>query len=343
MSKKSEISESAPARKVAIQILLAVLKEGRSLSSLDHLTENLEHRERAFARLLSFGVLRFYQQLQGLLRPLMKKPLKAKDLDVQLTLLMGLYQIMHSRVPDYAVVDAAVKQVRKSRKQWAASMVNAVLRSFIRQQQTLLDGLNSENEEAKFAHPQWIIDRLKQDWPESWQTILTSNLAQAPLVLRINQQRITLDDYILALENDAEISAEKLAGVPFALVLDEARDVRQLPGFEQGWFSVQDGGAQLAAQILQPCAAEHILDACAAPGGKTAHLYEMQADIQLTALDVSASRLQRVEQNAQRLGFSPRLVVADATDVDSWWQGEMFDKILLDVPCSATGVIRRHP
>ncbi|VAW61194.1 16S rRNA (cytosine(967)-C(5))-methyltransferase [hydrothermal vent metagenome] len=341
MSKTNETDESVSARKVALQVLLAVLKEGQSLSALHHMSENLEHRESAFARLLSFGVLRYYQQLQGLLKPLMKKPLKAKDFDIQLTLLIGLYQIMHTRVPDYAVVDAAVKQVRKSRKQWAANMVNGVLRNFIRQQAALIDGL--QDEEAQFAHPQWIIDRLKHDWPENWQAILEENLAQAPMTLRINQRRTTVDEYLAELEKEYELRAEKMAGIPSALILEEARDVKQLPGFHQGWFSVQDGGAQLAAQILQPATGDRILDACAAPGGKTAHLHELQAEIKLTALDVSKTRLKRVEENSQRLGFSPELIVADATDVDSWWQGEAFDKILLDVPCSATGVIRRHP
>ncbi|HED36049.1 MAG TPA: 16S rRNA (cytosine(967)-C(5))-methyltransferase RsmB [Gammaproteobacteria bacterium] len=345
MSDNKDGVDGAPARRAALKILLAVLKDGQSLSSLNHLTDNMEPADSAFARMLSFGVLRFYQQLQGLLKPLMKKPLKAKDLDIQLTLLTGLYQIMHTRVPDYAVVDTAVKQIRKSRKKWAASMVNGVLRNFIRQQQSLIDGLQTE--EALFSHPQWIIDRLKQDWPESkpvnWQTILTANLSQAPMTLRINPQRCTHQDFLTALEKDGELTAEPITGIPSALILKEPRDVKQLPGFHQGWFSVQDAGAQLAARILQPAPADRILDACAAPGGKTAHLYEIQPDIQLTALDISATRLQRVEENSQRLGFKPQLLAADAADTDRWWQGELFDKILLDVPCSATGVIRRHP
>jgi len=338
---------SLASRKAALNILLSVLRDdGKSLSSLTHLTENLEARDAAFARMLSFGVLRFYQQLQALLKPFIKKPLKAKDIDVQLVMLMAVYQIMHSRVPEFAVVDSAVKQIRKSKKKWAASMVNAVLRSFLRQienkeLQEVLAELDSE--EAIYSHPQWIIDRVKEDWPENWKEVLLANNQQAPMTLRINQQQTTPDEFITALEKDFEITAKKIPGIPSAIKLEQARDVKQLPGFSKGWFSVQDAGAQLAALILQPKAGDYILDACAAPGGKTAHMFEMQPDIKVTALDISESRLQRVEENCQRLGFKPTLITADATEVEKWWDGEQFDKILLDVPCSAVGVIRRHP
>ena len=358
---------SIASRKAALNILLSVLRDdGHSLSSLTHLTENLEPRDAAFARMISFGVLRFYQQLQAMLKPFIKKPLKSKDQDVQLVILMALYQIMHTRVPAFAVVDSAVKQVRKSKKKWAANMVNGVLRSFLRE----IEGkapqeiiANLKTEEAIFSHPQWIIDHLKQDWPViesrensredsrensttdtiNWRTILEANNHQAPMTLRINQQQINADKYRAELQENFELTAQKVAGLPSALVLEQARDVKQLPGFAEGWFSVQDAGAQLAAQILKPAAGDNILDACAAPGGKTAHLFEQQPDIQITALDISQTRLQRVEENCQRLGFKPTLIAADATAVDDWWTGDTFDKILLDVPCSAMGVIRRHP
>ena len=344
-SKNNETS--LVSRKAALNILLSVLRDdGHSLSSLTHLTENLDARDAAFARMLSFGVLRFYQQLQALIKPYIKKPLKAKDIDVQLIMLMAVYQIMHSRVPEFAVVDTAVKQIRKSKKKWAAGMVNAVLRSFLRQienqdKQELITEFDSE--EAIYSHPQWIIDEIKHDWPENWQGILLANNQQAPMTLRINQQQISTDEFIAAVEKEFEIGAQKIPAIPSAIKLEQARDVKQLPGFNKGWFSVQDAGAQLAAMLLQPEAGDIILDACAAPGGKTAHLFEIQSDIQITALDISASRLQRVEENCQRLGFKPKVITADATEVDKWWDGKQFDKILLDVPCSAVGVIRRHP
>lgn len=332
---------SIHSRSAALKILLSVLKDGQSLNSLNHLTENLDARDAGFARMLSFGVLRFYNQLQAQLKPLLKKQLKAKDSDIQLTILIALYQLVHTRVPDYAVVDAAVTQVRKSRKKWAASMVNAVLRNFIRQQEKQPTKFNSE--EAEYAHPVWIIDRYKHDWPECWKEILLSNNVQAPMTIRVNRQRVNPDSYKETLQREYGLEAEKIRGVADALLLDDARDVRQLPGFEEGWFSVQDAGAQLAACILQPQAGDKILDACAAPGGKTAHMFEIQPDIVVTALDISESRLERVKENCQRLGFNAQLITADAVEVEQWWQGEPFDKILLDVPCSASGVIRRHP
>ena len=339
MSNNTETSIAS--RNAALKILLAVLKEGQSLSTLNHLTENMDARDAGFARLLSFGVLRFYEQLLAQLKPFLKKQLKAKDLDVQLTILIALYQIVHTRVPDYAVVDAAVTQVRKSKKKWAANMVNAILRNFIRQQENQDSGFTSES--AEFAHPEWIIERIKKDWPEFWKEILLANNVQAPLTLRINQQRTRVDSYKQTLEAEFELDVENIGGVPDALLLSDARDVKQLPGFSEGWFSVQDAGAQLAARILQPLAGERVLDACAAPGGKTAHMFELQPDINVTALDISETRLQRVKENCERLGFEPELIAADAAAVDDWWQGDLFDKILLDVPCSASGVIRRHP
>lgn len=335
-------SSSLLSRQHALTQLLAVLKEGQSLSGLQS-SGDIPPRDIAFARMLSFGVLRFYHQLQAQLKPLMKKSLKAKDLDVQLMMLMALYQLQHTRVPDYAVVDAAVKQIRKSKKQWAAKMVNAVLRSFIRQQaDSSAVEMEFSSDEARYAHPQWIIDRLKADWPDHWQQILQANNQQAPMTLRVNLQKISRDDYRLALHEQG-IEATALMDMPTALVLAEPQNVRKLPGYDEGWFSVQDAGAQLAAQLLDPAAHSRILDACAAPGGKTAHCFELQPDIDLTALDIADSRLQRLEENCQRLGFSPRVLRGDASNPQDWWQGQLFDKILLDVPCSASGVIRRHP
>jgi len=343
-NKNNETSVSS--RKIALKLLLSVLKDGQSLSTLSSLTEGLDARDAAFSRMLSFGVLRYFDQLQAMLKPFIKKPLKAKDIDVQLTLLIALYQILHTRVPDFAVVDVAVKQIRKSRKKWAANMVNGVLRNFLRH----IEGKSPEilfaelaDDSAEFAHPQWIINQLKKDWPENWQNILHENNKQAPMTLRINQQQTNIDEYQLALENDFELTSEKIVDLPSALKLEQPRDVTQLPGFKQGWFSVQDAGAQLAAQILQPEEGDSILDACAAPGGKTSHLFELQPKIKITALDISETRLQKVNENCQRLGFKPTLITADACATEEWWQGDLFDKILLDVPCSAIGVIRRHP
>ena len=353
---KTNNDTSIVSRNAALKILLSVLKDGQSLNTLSHLTDNMEARDAGFARMLSFGVLRFYFQLLEQLNPFLKKKLKTKDLDVQLTLMVALYQILHTRVPDYAVVDAAVTQTRKSKKKWAAGMVNAVLRNFIRQHEIKNEAEDAQvseanekikptfkTEEAEYAHPQWMIDRIKQDWPDVWKDILLANNVQAPMTLRINQQKTGLENYKETLQNEYDLSAETVNFAAHALLLNEARDVTQLPGFDLGWVSVQDAGAQLAAIILQPAQGDKILDACAAPGGKTAHLFEIQPDICLTALDISEPRLERVRENCERLGFKPEIITGDAVAVEEWWEGEPFDKILLDVPCSASDVIRRHP
>ncbi|MCW9013390.1 MAG: 16S rRNA (cytosine(967)-C(5))-methyltransferase RsmB [Gammaproteobacteria bacterium] len=332
-------NKKADARNISVQVLLAVLDEGESLSSaIPRLTQSLSPQDKAFAQMLIYGVLRWHVRLQALLAQLMKKSLKAKDHDVQLALLLGLYQLMDTRVPDYASVDATVSMIRKSRKKWAAGMVNGVLRNFIRQKDALLAAIEHDSE-ARYSHPQWIIHQLQQDWPEQWQQILDANNSQAPLVLRINRQKISPDDYLQKLE----LSASKLDMAEDALMLEQACDVTNLPGYQDGWFSVQDAGAQQAAYLLDLQAGQKILDCCAAPGGKTGHMLELQPTLQVTAMDISDQRLMRVQENLERLEFSAELVAGDAQSPDDWWDGELFDGILLDVPCSASGVIRRHP
>ncbi len=328
---------SIASRKAALTSLRAVLCEGQSLSGLAHISSHLPPRDAAFAQFLSYGVLRFYFQLKAQLNKLLQKPLKSKDIDIERVLLLALYQLQHTRVPDYAVVDVAVRLVPR-KKAWAKKLVNGVLRNFLRQRESL-QVLNDE--QSKFNHPHWIIDQLKQDWPEDWQGILEGNNQQPPMTLRVNRQKVTTRQYLDSLLEQG-ITAEAMS-LPDAIQLAEPAEVGSLPGYAEGWFSVQDAGAQLAAQILSPQPGDQVLDACAAPGGKTAHLLEREPDIRLTALDISESRLQRVSENCQRLGHQATLIAADVADLDSWWKGELYDRILLDVPCSATGVIRRHP
>ena len=323
------------ARQQALGVLQQVLLNGESLSTaMPRLDPNTSSQDKAFVQMLVYGVIRWYWRLDALLQPLLKKPFKAKDEDIRLLLLLSLYQLMDTRVPDYASVDAAVKLVRK-KKSWAAGLVNAVLRNFLRQQEQLLQQLQ-DDEQACYSHPQWMIDRLKQDWPEHWQQILQANNQQAPMTLRINRQRISADDYLARLEVPAEKIAEGIR-------LQQACDVTQLPGYEQGWFSVQDAGAQQAALLMDLQPGQRVLDACAAPGGKTCHMLEVEPELTMLAMDVSEQRLLRVQDNLQRLGFSAEVACADAASPDDWWDGRLFDRILLDVPCSASGVIRRHP
>jgi 16S rRNA (cytosine967-C5)-methyltransferase len=323
-------------RQQALAVLQKVVGKGESLSSaLPAMDARLAAQDRAFIQMLVYGVCRWYWRLDALLRPLMKKPLKAKDSDVQLLLMLALYQLLDTRVPDYASVDAAVKLVPR-KKAWAVGLVNGVLRNFLRQREQLEQQL-ADDPQGYYAHPRWLIEGLQQDWPEHWQPILEANNRQAPMVLRINRQKISVEHYQAQLVQAASILGDS------GLVLEQACEVSQLPGYTEGWFSVQDAGAQQAAPLLDLQPGLRVLDACAAPGGKTCHMLELQPDLHMLALDVSEPRLQRVRENLDRLGLDAELRCADAAEPDAWWDGQPFDRVLLDVPCSATGVIRRHP
>ena len=243
----------ADARCLALKVLQAVIVQGESLSSCLPviLKQSQTSKDKAFSQMLIYGVLRWYWRLTAVLPLLMKKPLKEKDSDIQIILLMALYQLMDTRVPDYASVDAAVSLARKQKKSWATGLVNGVLRSFIRFQDKQKEELEKKLQskpQALYSHPQWIIDRLKKDWPDKWQQIVEQNNLQAPMVLRINQQQINVDDYLSKLNVPVQktIVTEKNT----AVFLEYAADVTELPGYEEGWFSVQDAGAQKAAQLM---------------------------------------------------------------------------------------------
>jgi 16S rRNA (cytosine967-C5)-methyltransferase len=267
--------------------------------------------------------------------------LRNKDRDIQLVLLIALYELVELSTPDYAVVNEAVAQTRCLRKQWASAMVNGVLRGFIRNRHNLLARAD-EHEVARFSHPQWLIELLRQDWPQQAEQILEANNRRPPMWLRVNRARISVDDY-LDLLRAQQLNAARHPLVETALKLDKPMDVSALPGFSDGLVSVQDAAAQLAERLLAAEEGEQVLDLCAAPGGKTCHVLENSTGIQMTAVELEPLRMQSLQQNLERLGLQARLVVGDATEPQGWWHGEPFDRILLDAPCSASGVIRRHP
>lgn len=330
------------ARHAAITVLQAVLVKGRSLATARSLLDDkMESRERSLAMELVNGVLRWRFRLEALLAKLLSKSLRKKDVDIQLVLLVALYELIELSTPDYAVVNEAVTLTRRVGKKWASGMVNGVLRSFIRDRDELLS-LIDEDCVARFSHPRWLIDLLKQDWPRQADQILHANNQRPPMWLRVNSVKAAVEDYIKLLDAQ-QIQAERHPIAAAALKLDSAMDVSQLPGFTQGLVSVQDAAAQMAAHLLGAEDGERVLDLCAAPGGKTCHVLETSANIEMTAVELEALRMQRVQQNLDRLGLHAELIVADATDPQSWWDGQQFDRILVDAPCSATGVIRRHP
>jgi len=260
---------------------------------------------------------------------------------VYVLLLSGIYQLGWMELPEHAAVHATVQAVHGLGKGWASGLVNAVLRKYLRER-TRLEQEIRPDAGAWFAHPGWMVERLQHDWPDHWQAILEANNARPPLCLRVNRQRLTREQYLDMLSRDGQ-QAQVLTATSGGICLATPSPVSRLPGFASGEVSVQDGAAQLAAELLAPQPGQRVLDACAAPGGKTAHLLELQPDIQLDAVDIDADRLARVADNLARLGLHANLVAADAGVTSGWWNGEPYQRILLDAPCSASGVIRRHP
>ncbi|WP_207060750.1 16S rRNA (cytosine(967)-C(5))-methyltransferase RsmB [Motiliproteus sp. SC1-56] len=325
----------------AARVLARVLKREASLASaLPPVLARLEPAQRPLVQELCYGTCRFLPRLERLAKQLLKKPLKRKDQDVQALILLGLYQLDYMRVPAHAAIGETVQAALKLKKPWAKGLINGVLRSFQRDPQ--LAAALQADPVFHFAHPAWLIERLAGAWGEQHAAILEANNRQAPLTLRVNQQRSDRPSYLARLEQ-AGIKARPTPFAPEGLTLDEAQDVEQLPGFSEGGISVQDEAAQLAAGLLDLGPGQRVLDACAAPGGKTGHILESEGMLKAClALDVSEERLPRIEQNLDRLGLRADLKAADASD-RAWWDGAPFDRILLDAPCSATGVIRRNP
>lgn len=327
-------------RIAAIHALSEVLDENVNLGDSEALSSLRDSRDNALARNLAYGVLRWLSSLQWLADELVSKPIKKREVQVQRLLLLGLQQLWHDQTASHAAVNETAECARLLGKPWAVGLINAVLRRFQREQVSLLKKM--EQSGNQYAHPAWLLNEIKTDWPGQWQAIIAANNRQAPLWLRINRRRAD-EAKLLADLKSAGFSTNDHTFASDAICISPAAPVARIPGFEAGWLSVQDPAAQLARDLLMPRPGERILDACAAPGGKTAHLLETCPDIELTVLDKQSQRIEQVNQNLHRLGLKADTVTADATAIETWWNGEKFHKILLDAPCSATGVIRRHP
>jgi 16S rRNA (cytosine967-C5)-methyltransferase len=345
--------------------VLAEVVGGRSL------TEALQapcvaQTDPSFVQALCYGVLRQYPRYPLILQRLLAKPLKPADADIQALLESALFQLEQMRVPAHAAINESVQATHALNKKWAAGLVNAVLRRYQREAESLQAALQASPE---FAHalPGWLLQRLQRAWPARWAAIAAASAEQGPLCLRVNRQRVTpspqpspewrggkraLHDlhniaYLQLLQAEgpyAELAARLHPYAPDAILLERAVAVERLPGFAEGLVSVQDAGAQLAAPLLDPQPGEAILDACAAPGGKACHLLELAGEgLALTALDLAPKRLARVEENLKRLGLAAQCRTGDVTAPTGAWAERQYSKILLDAPCSASGVIRRHP
>ncbi|UCZ82457.1 16S rRNA (cytosine(967)-C(5))-methyltransferase RsmB [Pseudomonas sp. L5B5] len=330
-------------RLAAARALAAVLSGKASLnSSLPGQLDKVDERDRGLTQDLAFGTARWQPRLDLLAAQLLQKPFKAADADVQALLLVGLYQLFYTRIPAHAAIGETVGCADKLKKPWAKGLLNAVLRRAQREGQELLAGMERDPV-VRTAHPRWLQKSLKAFWPEQWEAICAANNAHPPMILRVNRRHHSRDAY-LALLAEAGVGASACQYSRDGIVLAEACDVRGLPGFAQGWVSVQDEAAQLAADLLDLAPGQRVLDACCAPGGKTCHILEAEPALAgVVAVDLEAKRLVRVRENLDRLGLDAQLIAADGRDTQAWWDGKLFQRILLDAPCSATGVIRRHP
>jgi 16S rRNA (cytosine967-C5)-methyltransferase len=344
-------------RAIAARAVDAVLKKGRNLDAAfaEVRLDTLEPRDQSFVRALAYGTLRTHFRNRKLIELLVQRPIRNRDSVITALLSVGLFALIESKRPDYAVVSATVGAVTKLERVSMRGLVNAVLRRFLREREALLAAVNAD-QEAHYQHPAWLIEKLQADWPDAWEKIITAGNKQAPMWIRVNSKQQKPAVWLDRLHPAG--ATTPVSSVPAAVLLDEPLAVGDLPGFAEGDCSVQDIASQLAAIYLQAESGMRVLDACAAPGGKATHVLELCPDIkELVAVDKSARRLERVQENLDRLGFghsdlnkndqSVTLIEGDALHPEQWWDEgrdkQGFDRILVDAPCSATGVIRRHP
>jgi 16S rRNA (cytosine967-C5)-methyltransferase len=328
------VSTNNNPRYTALKAVNSVIIDSKSLSSFKFQIES--QQDNALAKMLSYGLIRNYLSIAQIIEKKLRKPFKSKDRDIFNIIALGVYQILFTKIPPHASINETVKLASLVDKIWSKSLVNAILR-----------GVDREKEEHyQFAtdhhnHPEWFIQKIKDSYPKDYKKIILENNSQGPMTLRINQN-YGVDEFKTNLKNDG-IDYEEIDELPQALLLKNPIQVKEIPDFEHGSSSVQDASAQLAAILLNPTKNEKILDACAAPGGKTSHIAEICPHCEISALEIDGNRVEQINENIERLSLrNVSVLIADASD-DNWWDGKLFDKILIDAPCSATGIIRRHP
>lgn len=329
-------------RAAAANVLFQVVDKGHSLShALPAAQKTIRPRDYALLQEICYGALRYLPRLESIANELMDNPLKGKKRVFHHLILVGIYQLSFMRIPSHAAVAETVEGTKTLRGPNLSGLINAVLRNYLRAQEAL-DAIAVSHHAGKYGHPSWLLKRLQEAYPQQWEQIIEANNHKAPMWLRVNRQYHTRDEYLTLLNNE-NIQCSVHPQAADAIKLASPCDVSLLPGFDKGWVSVQDAAAQLAVDYLQPQDGELILDCCAAPGGKTAHILEHTQETEVVAIDSDPKRLERVYDNLERLQLRADVICGDARYPEEWWQGEQFDRILLDAPCSATGVIRRHP
>ncbi|MCK4744050.1 MAG: 16S rRNA (cytosine(967)-C(5))-methyltransferase RsmB [Sulfuriflexus sp.] len=340
------MSAGVNVRAQAARCVTAVIGEHESLTTALELSRSVvAPRDIGLLYEISFGVMRHYYQLYALARLLLSKNLKPRDKDVLALILVGLYQLIYMRIPNHAALNETVSGTKSLNKPWARGLVNALLRRYLRESEDLLQKISAKPE-VDAEMPEWLAQRVKKAWPDDWPQIREASQSHPPMTLRVNRACVNRDDYLELLKSE-DLWAEAIESTPAGLQLEVPVNVDKLPGFEQGKVSVQDAAAQLASELLAPVAGDRVLDACAAPGGKTAALLEHAAangdKLNVVAWDNSEQRLERLTDGLARLSLEAEVACVDVSDASEMNSVEAFDRILLDAPCSATGVIRRHP
>lgn len=328
-------------RSLAATAINQVIDNGQSLSTvLPDLQRNINDKDKALLQEICFGVLRYLPKLEWFISQLMEKPLTGKQRTLHYLIMVGIYQLLYTRIPAHAALAETVNGAVALKRPQLKGLINGVLRSFQRQQVQLEERIANNN--SQYLHPSWLLKRLQTAYPNEWQAIVEANNQRPPMWLRVNSLHHTAEQYLGLLEQ-VEITAHLHPTHPSAIRLEEPTAVTKLPGFEDGWSTVQDVSAQGCAELLEPQNGENILDLCAAPGGKTTHILELAPKANVLAVDIDETRLKRVKENLIRLKQHAAVVQGDGTQPEKWADGQQFDRILLDAPCSATGVIRRHP
>lgn len=328
-------------RSLAARLIEQVVDKGQSLGTiLPAAQKGLSDKDSALLQEICFGIARTLPQLDALIGKLMERPMTGKQRTIHYLLMVGIYQMLYTRIPPHAILAETVEGAVVLKRQSLKGLINGVLRQFQRRQTELLAELTGQS--VNLLHPSWLIKRLKTSWPAQWQQIIDANNQRPPMWLRVNRQHHSRDQWLKLL------AAEGMTGFSDDLSVDGVRlekpaAVNQLPGFSAGWVTVQDLSAQRCAQYLAPQDNEDILDLCAAPGGKTTHILEIAPDARVLAVDVDEQRLSRVTENLARLQMQAEVKQGDGRTPADWCGERQFDRILLDAPCSATGVIRRHP
>ena len=328
-------------RAVAAQIITNLTRQRGSLST--QLTDFSNHPEISLLQEICFGTCRWYLALEFLLHKLVAKPIKEKDQDVKSLILIGLYQLKELNIADHAVVNETVAASTTLNKSWAKPLINAVLRKYQRNQRKLTEELEQSTPDIRYSCPSWLLNEVNVAWKSKSQSILKGNNQRPPLTLRVNISKKSPEE-IISLLSEHRIEADRGKLAKTAIYLEKPLPVEEIPGFYDGWVSIQDESSQLVPELLNLKPKVRVLDACSAPGGKTCAIIESERLLtEVVALDESEPRLQKTRENLRRSGLMASLIRGDATKPSKWWDGRLFDRILLDAPCSGSGVIRRHP